>query len=133
MLKHNSLFIIISILLTKLFAVEVVITTKDIHYNEYITEQMIKKTNVESVKRHCIPALFEDFKTKKLQAMHYMRQGFIICLNDVKEYSNKSVVFSFGSIQIEQDGEIIFENDEYIKIKKSDNTIEKIYKDGRIK
>ncbi|RXK05298.1 hypothetical protein [Halarcobacter bivalviorum] len=133
MLRLSSLFIISSLLLAKLFAIEVVVATQDIHYNEFVTDKMVRKTEVKSVKRNCTPASFEAFKTKKLQATHYMKKGFIICQNDIKEYSNESVLFNFGSIQIEKHGEIIFENDEYLRIRKSDGEIEKIYKDGRIK
>lgn len=51
---------------------------------------------------------------------------------DLDKDKNNSVLFNFGSIQIERPGKIIFENDEYIRIKREDGQVEKIYKDGRI-
>jgi len=133
MLRLSGLLILIAIFSSKLFAIDVVIAKNDIHFNEFITLEMITPGKVQNVKRHCNPTTINDFKTKKLQATHYMKKGFVICKDDVKEFNNKSVLFNFGSIEIEKNGKIIFENDEYIRIKKSNGDIEKIYKDGRIK
>jgi len=133
MLRLSGLLILIAIFSSKLFAINVVIAKNDIHFNEFITLEMVVPGKVQNVKRHCTPTTINDFKTKKLQATHYMKKGFVICKDDVKEFNNKSVLFNFGSIEIEKNGKIIFENDEYIRIKKSNGDIEKIYKDGRIK
>lgn len=133
MLRLSSLLIFIAIFSSKLFAINVVIAKNDIHFNEFITLEMIASGKVQNVKRHCTPTTINDFKTKKLQATHYMKKGYVICQDDVKEHNEKSVLFNFGSIEIEKSGKIIFENDDYIRIKKSNGDIEKIYKDGRIK
>lgn len=132
MLRLSS-FLLVSLFISNVFAIDVVITNENINYNEFVTEKMVKPAIVKKVKKHCIPATLDDFKTKKLQATHYMRKGFVICQDDIKEYEKESVLFNFGTIQIEKHGEIIFENDDYIRIKKNDGDIEKIYKDGRIK
>ncbi|WP_417326503.1 hypothetical protein [Halarcobacter sp.] len=133
MLRLSSLLIFITIFTSNLFAINVVVTKGDVHFNEFITLDMVSLGKVQNVKRHCIPTTIDDFKTKKLQATHYMKKGYVICQDDVKEFNEKSVLFNFGSIEIEKNGKIIFENDDYIRIKKSNGDIEKIYKDGRIK
>ncbi|RXK11888.1 hypothetical protein CP965_11955 [Halarcobacter mediterraneus] len=131
MLRHKSLFLILFI--SKLYSYDVVITNKDINYNEVININMISQTKVNEIKKYCKPLSYEDFKNNKYQASHYMRKGFVICEDDVKNYKKKSVLFDFGIIQIEKEGEVIYENDEYIRIKRKDGEIEKIYKDGRLR
>lgn len=130
MLRLSCLFIFF---IVNAFAIDVVVTNKDINFNEIINSSMVNKSVVKSVKRHCNPVSFEQFTNKKLQATHYMRKGYVICQNDVKEYKKQSVLFDFGVIEIEKQGEVIFENDEYIRIKKSNGDIDKIYKDGRLR
>lgn len=131
MLRLSSLLVIF--LFSKAFAYEVVVTKENINYNEIITNNMIYKAKVSKIKKHCIPISYENFEKNKLQAKHYMKKGFIICEDDIKTYKKKSVLFDFGVIQIEKEGEIIYENGEYIRMKKPNGDIEKIYKDGRIR
>jgi len=133
MLRLSSLVIVLIIFSSKLFAINVVVAKQNINFNEFITTQMVMPSRVTSVKRHCVPATLDDFKNKKLQATHYMKKGYVICKDDIKEADKKSVLFNFGPIEIEKHGKIIFENDDYIRIKKSNGDIEKIYKDGRLK
>ena len=54
-------------------------------------------------------------------------------MKDVKKYENESVIFNFGGVEIEKKGKVIYENDDFIRIKNLDGTIEQIYKDGRTK
>ena len=54
-------------------------------------------------------------------------------MKDIKKYSEETVVFNFGGVRIEKKGKIIYENNDFIRIKNLDGTIEQIYKDGRIK
>ncbi|WP_320034902.1 hypothetical protein [Halarcobacter sp.] len=114
------------------FGIEVLVTKKDIDYKELINLDDLYKSNVTSVKKFCEPVAENDFRTTKYRASRYLRKGTIICTKDLDKDKNNSVLFNFGSIQIERPGKIIFENDEYIRIKREDGQIEKIYKDGRI-
>lgn len=133
MLRLSRLFVFISLFFTKLFAIDVVVASQAINFNEIIDPQMVQKAEVANVKRHCVPVPYEDFVNKKLQATHYMRKAYVLCEKDVQEYKKEAVLFDFGAIEIEKEGEIIFENDEYIRIRKIDGDIEKIYKDGRLR
>lgn len=132
MFRLKCLFITL-LLSTNLYSIEVVVTKSRINYNEVIDPAKLKKANVLSVKKFCIPLSLEDFQETEYIATHFMREGFVICAKDVKKYQKNSVLFNFGSIQIEKDGKKIFENDEYIKIKRNDGKVEKIYKDGRVR
>ncbi|XOB61602.1 hypothetical protein ACMC56_13485 [Campylobacterota bacterium DY0563] len=114
------------------FGIEVLVTKKDIDYKELISLDDLYKSNVTSVKKFCEPVGENDFRTTKYRASRYLRKGTVICTKDLDKDKNNSVLFNFGSIQIERPGKIIFENDEYIRIKREDGQIEKIYKDGRI-
>lgn len=133
MLRLSVPFIIFCLFFTKALAVDVLVTTKAINFNEIIDISSLKKTSVDSVKRHCTPVSLKNFKNKQIQATHYMRKGYVLCENDIKEYKKESVIFDFGAIQIEKEGEVIFENDEYLRIKRTDGKIEKIYKDGLLR
>lgn len=132
MFRLKSLLLILFLSLN-LHSIEVVVTNKRINFNEIIESSNLKKAEVLNVKKFCIPLTLENFKTTKYIAKHYMREGFIICTKDVKKYEKNSILFNFGSIQIERDGKVVFENDDYIKIKRNDGKIEKIYKDGRVR
>lgn len=131
MLRLKTL-LVITFFSINLCAIEVVKTTKDIDYHEIIDASMLIPANVSSVKKYCIPLEISNFKSNKLLAKRYLRKGTILCSKDVEEYTKKSVLFNFGAIEVERPGEVVYENDEYIKIKKIDGKIEKIYKDGRL-
>jgi len=131
MLRLKSLFVLL-ILSLNLYSLEVIITNSKINYKELIDLTKLSSSTVLSVKKFCIPIQISDLKNKKYIAKRYLKKGSVICKKDIKEYSKKSVLFNFGTIEIEKQGKIIFENNKYIKIKKIDGKVEKIYKDGRL-
>jgi hypothetical protein len=73
----------------------------------------------------------EALKNGKYRASHYILKNRAICADDVYTEKPKKVKFNFGLLEIEMNGEIVSETDDYIKIKNGDGKIEKIYKDGR--
>lgn len=72
-----------------------------------------------------------DLKKNKYYAVHYIAKDRVLCANDVFIPQTTTIRFKFGNLEIEKEGTIVKETDEYIKIKNFDGTIEKIYKDGR--
>lgn len=124
--------LIVSIFALNLHSIDVIVTTSKINYKEIIPKNKLSLNTVSKVKKHCIPVTVEDFKKEKYVAKRYIRKGTILCTKDIEKYSKSSVLFNFGAIEIERTGKIVFENDKYIKIKKDDGKIEKIYKDGRL-
>lgn len=108
--------------------------TKNINYKEKLIDEMFITKEVDTkIKKEC-----EDFNTTTVVLKGYIAKRFIakdtlVCTKDIELNDKKSVVFDFGNFEIEQQGKVIFENDEFIRIKKNDGSIEKIYKDGRIK
>ncbi len=131
MLRLKSLFLIL-FLSSSVYSIEVLITNSKINYKETIDIKKLSSKNVLSVRKFCIPITIKDLETNKYLAKRYLKKNTILCANDIEKYSKKSVLFNFGLIQIEKEGKIIFENDDYIKIKRSNGKIDKIYKDGRI-
>ena len=131
MSKFKVLFLLF-FFTVNLYSIEVIIAKTKINYKEMISLEKLSKSEVLSVKKYCIPATVKDFETSKFVATHYIRKGSVICLKDIAKYKKNSVVFNFGAIQIEKNGKVIFENNEYIRIKREDGKIEKIYKDGRL-
>ncbi len=133
MLRLKSL-LLVSLFSLNLYSIEVIITTSKINFKEIISSSKLTVSNVEKVKKFCIPMKVSDFTKKKFIAKRYLKKGTVLCAKDVQDYdkNKESVVFNFGSIQIERPGKVIFENDKYIKIRKLDGKIEKIYKDGRL-
>ena len=70
-------------------------------------------------------------KKNKYFAQHYIAKDRAICAEDVFIPKSNTIRFKFGNLEIEREGTIIKETEEYIKIKNFDGTIDKIYKDGR--
>lgn len=132
MLRLKCLFFVI-IFSINLYSIDVIVANSKINYKEIISVEKLSSLNVLSVKKYCIPATIDDLEKDKYFAKHYIRKGSVICLKDIEKYSKNSILFNFGSIQIERNGKLVFENDEYIKIKRNDGKIEKIYKDGRLR
>lgn len=130
MLKRLFFLLFVS---TNIYAIDVLVSTNKIDYNEEITIQKLSSASVSSVKKFCIPLTIDDLEKNRFLAKHYIRKGLVLCRKNIKLYKKNSVVFNFGSIQIEREGKVVFENDEYIKIKRTDGKIEKIYKDGRLR
>ncbi|RXI41165.1 hypothetical protein CRU99_09965 [Malaciobacter mytili] len=127
-----SLFTFLVFLSSSYAATDVLVAKNVIHYKAKIEVKDLMLQKVDSVKSTCTPLKLSDIDGKVFQALHYISKGSIICTKDVSIFEKKSVVFNFGSIEIEKNGEIIFQNEEYIRIKRNDGKIEKIYKDGRI-
>lgn len=132
MLRHKCLFLLM-LFSINLYAVDVIIAKSKINYKEIISIQKLSKHKVSSIKKFCVPATVNDFQSNKYIATHYIKKGSVICLKDIELYNKNSILFNFGAIEIEKNGKIIFENDKYIRIKKDNGKIEKIYKDGRLR
>lgn len=128
----------LSLLLSLLFfttlnAITVVVAKKQIAYQQKIEESYLEVKNVNALNKNCMPLSLQQIKDNNYITTHFINTGSIICKKDVTLSTQNSVRFNFGAIEIETPGKIIFENDEYIKIKKLDGSIEQIYKDGRLK
>ncbi len=129
-LKLSFLSFLLSV---NLFAVSVLVSTQAINYEEKLDSSKVKLQNVSEVNKYCIPLKLSELQNGDYITTHYINQNTIICTKDVKKYENESVVFDFGGVKIEKKGKIIYENNEFIRIKNIDGTIEQIYKDGRLK
>lgn len=129
-LRLSVFFIFLSI---NLFAITVIVAKEAINYEEKITIDKIAILNVKEIKKSCEPVTLAQIQSEEYLSAHYINKGTIICKRNIKKYENEAIVFNFGDLQIEKKGKIIYENDEFIRFKNLDGTIEKIYKDGRLK
>lgn len=113
-------------------AVQVVpVTNKIINYKEKIYSSSVRLVQVNdtySCKEYIDIKLL---KQNKYYAKHYLAKNKPLCKKSVFLAVSKKIKFRFGNLEIEKDGEIIRETEQYIKIKTLDGKIEKIYKDGR--
>ncbi|RXJ99591.1 hypothetical protein CRU98_06070 [Arcobacter sp. CECT 8986] len=126
------LSLIIALFLINANAIDLIVTKKVINYKAKIDVKDLMIRRVDSFKEgYCTPIKLSDLNGAVYQATHYIKKGSVICTKDIKEFKKKSVVFKFGALEIETNGEIIYQNDEYIRIKRRDGKVEKIYKDGR--
>lgn len=121
------------LLYMNMFAVNVLISTDSIAFEEQIDSNKVKLQNVSEVGKSCVPLKLTQLQNEKYITTHYINKNTIICMKDVKKYENESVIFNFGGVEIEKKGKVIYENDDFIRIKNLDGTIEQIYKDGRTK
>ena len=125
------LFIFFTIIISLNASVKVIISKKDINYKAFVDlEYLQEKIYTKRLQPNCTPVTFEMFNQAKYIAKHYIPKYRPICTKDIKRYVRKSVAFDFGSFEIEKVGEVIQETDDFVKIKKRDGKIEKIYKDG---
>ena len=128
-LKSKILFLIF-LFVHNLFAIYVLVSKNNIAYKEIIKLSNLKIVKVEKVQKTCKALKINDLKKRKYISKHYINKKSIICLKDIKIYKKDSVIFNFGTIEIEKDGIIVYENDNYITIKKRNGKLEKIYKNG---
>lgn len=117
---------------TSLFAVDVLVPKRTINYKAIISIKDLSYRKVDRISKVCKPLTLSHLEKNTFQAKHLLLQGRPICTKDVKIYKKESIVFNFGSLEIEKNGKVIYENNEYIKLKRNDGKIEKIYKNGRI-
>lgn len=128
-----KLSILILFLTTNVFGISVLISKEAIGFRQKIEPSSLKLLNVKRLNKNCIPLTLKKVQNNEYRTTHYINKDSIICDNDVEIYKKESVVFNFGGLEIEKKGKIIYENDNFIRIKKENGKIEKIYKDGRLK
>lgn len=127
------LSICIALLTINSYALTVVVAKEAFQFEEKLSIKKLRLVNVTRIKKACKPLTLEQIQNNEYSTTHYINRNSIICQKDVKTYSDEGVTFKFGALEIEKKGKIIFENDQFIRIKKADGKIEKIYKDGRLK
>jgi len=128
-----KLSVLIFFLTTNLFGISVLISKEAIGYRQKVKTSNLRLINVSKVEKACVPLTLNQIKNYEYRTTHYINKKVIICQNDVEIYKKESVIFNFGGLQIEKSGKLIYENDDFIRIKKENGKIEKIYKDGRLK
>ncbi len=114
-------------------ALDVLITKEHINFEEKIEFSKLRLKKISGLRKYCVPVTLKQLQDGQYLAKHYINKNSVLCQRDIKVYKDNSVVFNFGTIQIEKKGKIVFENEKFIRIKKEDGKIEKIYKDGSIK
>jgi hypothetical protein len=128
-----KLSILILFFTTNLFAIKVLVLKEAIGFEQKIKVSKLRLMTVSRIKRNCVPLTLSEVQNNKYSTTHYINKNSVICKKDVKIYKNESVVFKFGGLEIEKKGKLIYENEKFIRIKKENGKIEKIYKDGRLK
>jgi hypothetical protein len=129
-LKFSFLCVLLSV---NSFAISVLIAKESINFEEKIDSTKLIVQNVSDISKACIPLKLSDIQKQDYVTTHFINKNTIICQKDVKDYKDTGVIFNFGGVKIEKKGKIIYENDQFIRIKNLDGSIEQIYKDGRIK
>ena len=127
------LSLLLSLFISNNFAIDVLVAKKPIFYEQKIVLTNLRLVKVPTLKKSCIPLTLKNVENNNYVTSHYINKNSILCLKDIMKDEKKSVVFKFGALEIEKKGKIVFENEQFIRIKKSNGKIEKIYKDGRLK
>ncbi|MAC83271.1 MAG: hypothetical protein CL624_03965 [Arcobacter sp.] len=128
-----KLSILIFFLATNLFGINVLVSKEAIAFREKVDVTKLRLMKIPELKKTCVPLTLNQVQNNEYRTTHYINKKSIICQNDVETYKDESVVFKFGGLEIEKKGKIIYENDNFIRIRKENGKIEKIYKDGRLK
>lgn len=129
-LKLSFLAILLNITLE---ATSVIVAKEAIKLDEQIVASKIRVQNSANVNKSCEPISLNDIQNEIYIAKHYINKNTIICKKSIKQFSDETIVFNFGGLEIERKGKIIYENKDFIRFKNLDGTIEQIYKDGRLK
>ena len=129
-LKLSLLCLLLSV---NSYAISVLIAKESINFEEKIDSSKLIVQNVSDISKACIPLKLSDIQKQDYVTTHFINKNTIICQKDVKKQNDEGIVFNFGGLKIEKKGKIIYENNEFIRIKNLDGTIEQIYKDGRTK
>lgn len=128
-----KLSILIFFLTTNVFGISVLISKEAIGFRQKIEPSNLRLVKISKLNKACIPLTLNEVQNNEYRTTHYINKKSIICQNDVVIYKKESVTFNFGGLEIEKSGKLIYENDDFIRIKKENGKIEKIYKDGRLK
>ena len=130
MLKLSA---VILFLTTNVFGISVLISKESIGFEQKIKASKLRLMTIPKLKKACNPLTLNQVQNNEYLSTHYINKNSVLCQKDVRVYKNESVVLKFGGLEIEKKGKIVFENDKFIRIKKENGKIEKIYKDGRLK
>ena len=123
---------LVVLLLSSLLADVVLVSTKDTAFKQNLDYGDLKLSYIDE-KVHCKMFDKQKLLNETYQAIRYIPKGKPICEKDVKKVIEHKVEFNFGNIQIIKDGEYLGETKEYIKIKNTDGSVDRIYKDGTLK
>ena len=119
------------ILASKLLAITVLVTKDAIKLEEKLDKSKLIEKDVEVVSKSCEPLTLQDLEDNNYVTTHYINKNSIVCKRSVKNFEDDGIVFNFGGFNIVKKGRIVYENDEFIRFRNLDGTIEQIYKDGR--
>jgi len=122
--------VIFSLFIFTLNAQDILISDKNINYKE-----ILDKNNLGYIKSNknirCNTFDMKLLDKNKYQAKHFIFKGKAICSKDVAIVVQNKIQYDFGNIVIQRDGKVLSENNDYVKIKNYDGSIEKIYKNGQ--
>jgi hypothetical protein len=118
-----------TILISFLYADVALVSTKDLKFKQKLDYGDLKLQYFDK-KITCTMFDKQKLLNEQYQTIRYIPKNKPICNKDVKKVIDHKVRVDFGNIVIEKDGEFIGETKDYIKIKKSDGTVERINKNG---
>jgi hypothetical protein len=100
-------------------------------YNIYYGDSITLSNTINHNDNKCKDLTYDTIKNNNYVAIHYIKKNNIICKKDIKKLSTTKVIYKFGGfLEAEEYGKVITETNKYIKIKKPNGKIKKLYKDG---
>ena len=106
-------------------------TAQEIEFRQLLSKKDVYSANVNNVQKSCSPITKEDILSGKYRSKGHFKKNRILCKKDVFIADKNRIIFNFGMIEIERDGKVLNQTDDYVRIKNTSGKIEKIYKDGR--
>lgn len=126
-----KLSFVLLIFCNTLFGVTVLVTKEPIKFEGKIDKSKLIEKEVETLNKNCIPLSMSDLENGEFVTTHHINKNVIVCQRSVKAVEDMGIIFNFGGFEIVKKGKIIYENEQFIRFKNLDGTIEQIYKDGR--
>lgn len=138
MLKYK--IILLFSLISYCFSIDkpqlVPISIKPINYKEEVNSDKYLLVEVNDTNKLIYNIRCKEYpninklKNNKYRASHYINKNRVICKKSLFILPSSKINFNFGSLEIERSGKVLQETNKYIKIRKPNGKIEKIYKDG---
>ena len=88
-------FIVFLLTTINLFAVNVIVSSKTIAFEEKVDSSKIRSEEVSEINKFCIPLKLSDIEENNYIATHHINRNTVICMKDVRKSDNESIIFNF--------------------------------------
>jgi hypothetical protein len=102
---------------------------KQVSQEEMQAFQLEQPRKYKHILKRCEKFNSAILSKKNYTASHIINKGTFVCKDDMDQTQKNKIIFNInGLFEIEREGQLIRETEEYIKFRNSDGKVETIYK-----